>query len=204
MGSLILDTLEVPRMPIDLAKLLQDEDISDALCIVCELEAEDDAHARLPLWFTVDGARDMTVIARDGSGGAFVTLPSSPRVIYASSEGEAGVVAQNVEEFVTLIVVCPYWRDLLTYSGGCRLEEMRRAAPVLEAFWLDVSDDRGALRERLIAAIGVIPPDDVVGLLFGNVTTQLTIAHAEDGSPLQPLFGSYTIDRNPMLRPYLD
>ena len=107
-------------MPIDLAKLLRNEDIGDALGFLCELEAEGDP-------------RDITIIARDGSGGVFVTVPTSPRIMYASSEGEAGVIASDIDEFITLIVACPYWRDLLRYSGGGKLDEMRRAQGVLEA-----------------------------------------------------------------------
>jgi hypothetical protein len=189
-------------MPIDLPKLLQDEDIGEALGFLCELGTEDDP--RQPLWFTVEGSRDITVIARDGSGGVFATVASSPWVFHASSEGQAGVIAKNVDEFVTLVVACPYWRDLLHFAGGGSLQEMRRAQPVLEASWLDDSDDNEAMREHLIAAIGITPPDDPVGLLFGNVTTRLAFQHAEDDSPLEPLFGRFTIDNNPMLKPYMD
>ena len=43
-------------MPIDLASLLQDEDLGDALGFLCDLGVEDDPRQRL--WFTVDGTRD--------------------------------------------------------------------------------------------------------------------------------------------------
>lgn len=189
-------------MPIDLAKLLRDEDIGDALAHLCELEIQDDPHE--PMWFTVDGSRDFTILARDGSGGVFFTVGQSPRIIHASSEGEAGVVGNDVGEFLALVVTCPYWRDLLHASGGGRLEEMRRAYPVMEAYWLDEEDDNEAMREHLLAAIGITPPADVIGLLHRNIATQMAFAHAEDGSALQTLFGSGTIDRNPFLKPYMD
>ena len=189
-------------MPIDLAKLLRDEDIGDALGFLCELEAED--NPRQPLWFTIDGTRDITIIARDGSGGVFVTIASSPRIMHASSEGGAGVIAADIDEFITLIVACPYWRDLLRYSGGGKLDEMRRAQGALEASWLDDSDDNEAMREHLMSAIGITPPEDPVGLLFANITTQVAFAHAEDGNALETLFGRFTIDHNPMLKPYMD
>jgi hypothetical protein len=178
-------------MPIDLARLLKDDDIRDGL-FLCDLRGEDDP--RQPLWFTVDGTRDITIIARDGSGGLFITTRSSPRVMYVSSEGQAGVIAGNIDEFVALIVACPYWRDLLRYSGGGKLDEMRRALPALEESWLDDSDDNEGMREHLMAAIGIAPPDDPVGRLFANITTQVAFAHAEDGNALEPLFGRFTID----------
>jgi len=189
-------------MPIDLAKLLRDEDIGDALGVMCELEIQDDP--REPLWITVDGSRDFTIIARDGSGGAFFTVGNSPRVIYADAEGGTGVVGRDIDEFVTLIVTCPFWRDLLSSSGGGRLEEMRRAYPVMDAYWCDCEDDNEAMREHLTAAIGITPPDDVVDALHRNVSTKLTFAHAQDGSAMPSLFGDNTIDRNPFLKPYMD
>lgn len=189
-------------MTIDLIKLLQHEDISDALAEMCDLERQDDP--REPLWFTVDGSREITILARDGSGGVFIKVGSSPRILYASSEGEAGVVGRDVDEFLALVVTCPYWRDLLHVSGGGSLEEMRRAYPVMEAYWRDEQDDNDEMREDLTAALGLMPPDDLVGLLHQNVTTPVAFAHAQDGSALQPLFGSFTIDRNPTLKPYMD
>ena len=186
-------------MPIDLAGLLKDDDIRDALFFLCDLRVEDDP--RQPLWFTVDGTRDITVIARDGSGGLFITVPSSPRVMYVSSEGQAGVIAGNIDEFVALIVACPYWRDLLRYSGGGKLDEMRRAWPAVEESWLEESDadnddnyDKEDMREKLMAAIGITSPDDPVSLPFANIATQVAFAHAEDGNALEPLFGRFTIN----------
>ena len=189
-------------MSIDLAKLLRHEDIGYALGILCDLEIQDDP--REPLWLTVDGSSDFTIIAHDGAGGRFITVGSSPRVIFADSEGGTGVVGRDVDEFVTLVVMCPYWRDLLSCSAGGKLEEMRRAYPVMEAYWRDCEEDNETFREDLAAAIGIKAPDDVVGALHCNVSTRMVFAHAQDGSAMPSLFGNGTIDRNPMLKPYID
>jgi hypothetical protein len=183
-------------MPIDLAGLLKNEDIRDALFFLCDLRSEDSGQ---PLWFTVDGTRDITIIAGDAGGGLFITVPSSPRVMYVSSYGQAGVIAGNVDEFVALSVACPYWRDVLRYSGGGKLDEMRRAQPVLEESWLVESEDeddydKEDLREQLMLVIGITPPDDPVGALFASLMTQMTFAHAEDRNTLESLFGRFTID----------
>ena len=114
------------------------------------------------------------------------------------------MVGRDIDEFVTLVVWCPYWRDLLSCSGGGRLEEMRRAYPVWEAFWRDSEDDNEGLREDLAAAIGIKAPDDVVGALHRNVSTRMAFTHYRDGSPMPSLFGDGTIDRAPMLRPYME
>jgi len=192
-------------MPIDLAKLTGNEDIVDALGLVCDLYFVTDENDRNePLWCTVDGANRFVSLARDGSGGRFVAVPPSPRVIHASSEGQAGVVGQTVDEFIILSVTCPYWRDLLKFSGGGRLEEMRRAQPALERYWLDDVEDSGPTRTFLMSAIGITRPDDIVGLLYRNITTPVSIVHAEDGYRLEPLSGKFTVDINPMIKQYLD
>jgi hypothetical protein len=195
-------TLQESGMPIDLAKLLRDEDIGDALGHLCELEIQDDPNE--PVWFTVQDSRDIAILARDGSGGMFFTVANGPRIIHASSEGEAGVIGSDIDEFLAIIVTCPYWRDLLHASGGGSLEEMRRAHPVMEAYWLDEDDDNEAMREHLMVAIGITPPDDLIAVLHRNIATQMAFAHAQDGSALQTLFGNGTIDRNPFLKPYMD
>lgn len=58
-------------------------------------------------WFSVDGVERFQQIGNDGGGGAFVLLPPSQRVLYVSSEGEAGIIAADFEEFIQLIVACP-------------------------------------------------------------------------------------------------
>jgi hypothetical protein len=70
-----------------------------------------------PGWFSVDGLDDVTQVGSEGSGGTFVLLSPGP-VLYVSSEGRAGIIAATFEEFIQLIVACPYWLDILKFSGG--------------------------------------------------------------------------------------
>src|SRR5262245_10578149 len=93
-----------------------------------------------PSWCSIDGVEHPEVIARDGSGGEFIALAPSPRVVWVSSEGQASVIAGDVEELVGLVVLCPYWRDLLRFSS---IEEMRQAAPRFEQSWLDEDEEFG-------------------------------------------------------------
>ena len=130
-------------------------------------------------------------------------MAPSPRVIYAGSEGNSGVIGGSVDEFVALIVTCPYWSDLLKYSDGGKLDDMRRAQPVLEASWLDDNDENEDLRKYLLEELDLIPPDDPVGVLHANAAATVMIAHVQDGSPAPSLFNSFTIDQNPFLKPYM-
>jgi hypothetical protein len=68
--------------------------------------------------FTVDGARSCVRFARDLSGGQFTQLAGSGHILYASSEGEGGVMAADFDALIRLVVAHPYRFDILGYSGG--------------------------------------------------------------------------------------
>jgi hypothetical protein len=184
-------------MSVTLDLLRANREVQDRLIGPFDFLVETDASE--PVWFSVDGADSIERIGRDGGGGTFVRFAGSPRVLYVSSEGKAGIVAADLDEFVTLMVTCPYWRDLLHYSNNGILDEMRRAAPVLEAATLDEEDDLDDARDFLISELGLEEPDDPVGALHHAVSTANVVVRAADGNPCTSLFGRFTIDDNPML-----
>lgn len=149
-------------------------------------------------WFTIDGVENPRQIGSDGSGGAFVLLPSQ-HVLYVSSDGRAGVIAESFEAFIQLVIARPYWLDILKFSAGGDLQEMRRAADALEAT-LDDEDDVNEAREEIRAQIDLPEPDDPVGALYEAVAASDAIVRATDGSPFTTLFNRFSIDNNPMLR----
>jgi len=149
-------------------------------------------------WFTVDGAESPRQICSDGSGGAFVLLPSQ-NVLYVSSEGRAGIIAESFEAFIQLVVARPYWLDILKFSAGGDLPQMRRAADALEAT-LDDEDDVNEAREQIRERLALPEADDPVGALYEAVATSDAIVRATDGSPFTTLFNRFSIDNNPMLR----
>ncbi|MBR0822906.1 hypothetical protein [Bradyrhizobium liaoningense] len=149
-------------------------------------------------WFTIDGVEGPRQIGSDGSGGAFVLLPSQ-NVLYVSSEGRAGIIAESFETFIQLVVARPYWLDILKCSAGGDLEEMRRAADALEAA-LDDQDDVNEAREEIRGALDLPEAGDPVGALYEAVAASDAIVRATDGSPFTTLFNRFSIDNNPMLR----
>ncbi|MGY4431551.1 hypothetical protein ACVWWO_004028 [Bradyrhizobium sp. F1.13.1] len=118
-------------------------------------------------WFTVDGIESPRQIGSDGSGGAFVLLPSQ-NVLYVSSDGRAGIIAKSFEAFVKLVVAHPYWLDILKFSAGGDLHEMRRAADALEAT-LDDEDDVNEAREQIRGGLDLPEANDPVGALYDAV-----------------------------------
>lgn len=67
-------------------------------------------------------------VAGDFSGGQFYLCGdarSERPVLYASSEGQAGLIADGLREAVELVVGLPHWHDCLTFA-----DFERRSAPV--------------------------------------------------------------------------
>ncbi|MBB4426496.1 hypothetical protein GGD66_005066 [Bradyrhizobium sp. CIR48] len=149
-------------------------------------------------WFTIDGIESPRQVGSDGSGGTFVLLPSQ-NVLYVSSEGRAGIIADTFEAFVQLVVARPYWLDILKFSGGGDLAEMRRAAEALEAT-LDDEDEINEAREEIRMNLALGEADDPVGALYEAIAASDAIVRATDGSPFTTLFNRFSIDNNPMLR----
>lgn len=84
-----------------------------------ELSPRDEIDGRAV--FTLSGM----AFARDGSGGEYHLLEDGS-IGYYSSEGEAGRLAENMDDFFTLIVSCICWQDccdLKEYKDKKTLEE---------------------------------------------------------------------------------
>ena len=185
-------------MPISLEDLATNADIRDKIFLFNDIDLEV-APEENGSWITIDGSTGFSVIARDGSGGLFIVTPPSRRIIYASSEGKAGVIAAGPEALLVLLATCPWWQDLLTYSrNGTDVAELRRAAPFLEASWMGDEDELAQAREALTSALGTAAPDDVIDALHGAVSTPIDVRF--HGVPAESLFGRYTIDDNPFYR----
>jgi hypothetical protein len=130
--------------------------------------------------FTIAGIRGFEIIAGDGSGNRFV-LPGSPDdptrpLLFVDHECFAGVIGATLAEGVQVIVTLPYWRDLLKFSGGGDLDEMRRARDIFEGEFedeileLEKDFDLAAARARIQSALALPPLHDPVASLHASVT----------------------------------
>ncbi|MEV6867981.1 hypothetical protein AB0M44_44235 [Streptosporangium subroseum] len=81
-------------------------------------------------------------------------------VLYADSEGQAGLAGRNPTAAIQLIVRALYWRDCLgSASGG--LDAMRSAVPNLEREYRSDNIDLDACRvspARLLSLLLPLPP----------------------------------------------
>ncbi|GHH62990.1 hypothetical protein [Lentzea cavernae] len=80
---------------------------------------------------SIESGLALEPVAGDFTGGRFYLCGDAGgerQVLYASSEGQAGLIASNLREALQLIVGLPAWRDCLTFANGGSLEAMADAA----------------------------------------------------------------------------
>jgi hypothetical protein len=188
-------------MPLDLARLAANDELVERLGFSFDLSI--DIAPDEPVWFTVGGISKFEPIGREGAGGLFVRL-SDGRILYASSEGEAGIIAADLDAFMQLIAAHPYWKDLLKFSGNGKLSEMRRAAIAMEAMTLCEQDDLEDARGFVKAELGLAEPEDAVAALHQAVSTSDVIVRTPYGITCTTLFNRFTIDDTPVLRGLVD
>ncbi|MBM6616320.1 hypothetical protein [Bacillus suaedaesalsae] len=145
------------------------------------------------------------VIAQDAAGGVFAFVGSDDEenlpIIYISSEGQAGKVGRNFKEFISLMVSCPNWQDLLKFSGNGQLSEMVKALSFLEDELLEdfpnIEDVKKTVRSELSIDI-IFNPADVLFMTMKSEPKIVVIDN--DGDELESLFNSFTVMDNPEWR----
>lgn len=151
-------------------------------------------------------SEELVVLAEDGSGGAYCIQekidPEESSVIFLSSEGQAGKVAKDLTEFLTIVVSLPYWRDLLKFSAGGELEEMRKAMPFLNAEILEDEPEIISKNKLISKALNLPTLADPVQTLFNSVKSGTAVEiNAADGSSYEGLFNTFSVSDNRSWQP---
>lgn len=155
-----------------------------------------------PPGFTVSPDVELTPIAGEGSGGLYARLQDHGDILFVDSEGSGGIIAPDLESLILLLVCHPYWRDLLKFSGGGSLAEMRRVLPFAERDYYEETPEARELGVMIRARLGLPHTTDVVDMLHASVSSspgRLTLA-APDGSRFASLFNRFTVDNEPSWR----
>jgi hypothetical protein len=155
-----------------------------------------------PDWFVLASGEPVQVVGRDSTGGRFVLHqpPSgAPALLYISSEGEAGAIADSLPAAVSILIALPYWRDCLKFSAGGRLDEMRRARDYFEADLRARRPDIDLDRERLYRALGVTAPEAPLEALHAAVSASASrqVVSPRDRNPFDSLFNKFAVPRRP-------
>lgn len=182
-----------------LAKLKKDKKLRRLLRWPFDFEPT--GPSRPPKRFSIKPTGALRLIARDGAGGLFLLYGPERRLLYVSSEGQAGLIAVNLEEGLRLMAAYPYWRDLLKFSGGGKLKEMAAVAPYVERDMaeedeeIDLDGDRATFRK----ALGLSEEGDPIASLHAAVSASEKSLKVldRDGSEYQSLFNTFTVKSNP-------
>lgn len=113
--------------------------------------------------------------------------------MYISSEGQAGRIAKNGIELFQILISRPDWRDLLKFSAGGDLDEMRRSADIL---WPSLQPDQPELTQRQATLLSVFETkalEDPVETLHAAVSggAECSVV-AADGTVFESLFNTFT------------
>ncbi|MGW0836627.1 hypothetical protein [Streptomyces prunicolor] len=192
------------RDEVILDSIRGDSGLAELLWSVCEFDLSRGDHGepvRLSSGLALEG------VAGDFTGGTFFLCGdgSADRpVLYASSEGQAGLIGQSLTEALEIMVRLPSWWDCLKFSGSGDLTVMRTTADHLRHDELEDQPGIDARRAHLAAALG---------LELGSFSALLTRLHAavsattpdfvltaEAGEEYEPLFGPWLPSRNPAWR----
>lgn len=119
-------------------------------------------------------------------------------MLYASSEGQAGIIARSLETGLSIIIDLPYWQDCLKFSGGGQLAEMRRVIPLSESDLVAATPQIASSRETLRKLLALSRLPDPVQELHAALTelSPLYPVSGSGGWQFEPLFGKYTVISN--------
>ncbi|MFC5924440.1 hypothetical protein [Micromonospora vulcania] len=181
----------------------QDLGLAELLWKVCEFDLTRGDHGER-VWLSSGQA--LEGVAGDFTGGTFFLCGErgpTRRVLYASSEGQAGLVGQTLADALTVMIGLPSWWDCLNYSGGGDLTIMQSAAEHLQRDEANQQPELRALRLELATALSLdlLPVPVLLARLCDAVasTTPDFVLTAETGE-YESLFGEWPPSRNPSWR----
>ncbi len=159
-----------------------------------------DRAARDNSWIKLMPNKPFIVLAGDSTGGVFVAYGDGAveqlPILHATSEGQAGCIADNLTELLAIMMAAPYWLDLLKFSGGGDLNEMRRTA----VFMQEENADLSSARERIMNALPIPVISDPVKVVHDRIhATDCTLV-ADDGWHYETLFNNFVSSDNPSWR----
>ncbi|MER7213453.1 hypothetical protein [Streptosporangium sp. NPDC000239] len=142
---------------------------------------------------TLQSGQTLEAVAGDGAGGTYFLCGDAAGrrpVLYADSEGQAGLIGGDLTSAIQLIVRVPYWRDCVwRVSGG--LEAMSSVVPELEEEYADHDIDLDACRTSLTGLLGLRLPSttDALTLLMETVASPGFVLLNEWGGAYEPISG---------------
>ncbi|MGY0021291.1 hypothetical protein ACVHNB_20275 [Streptomyces sp. YJ-C3] len=152
--------------------------------------------------FRLASGAPLEVIAGESAGGAyFLSGEHNGRrpVVFASSEGEGGLLAEDLADALEIIIGLE-WRNCLSFSGGGDVEIMQITAQHLERSRDKHNPDIDSEAVQVAAALSlrILPVTDLVIRLQAAVskTEPDYVVTDDDGQEFDPLFGEHVEPRH--------
>ncbi|MFP3125681.1 hypothetical protein OH784_23650 [Ectobacillus funiculus] len=182
-------------------KVIGSIEIKNILSECCDFEIVETSSDTKDYFFEVDDKA--TVIAQDASGGVFALYEADKDVdlpvIYISSEGEAGKVGRSFREFLEIMITCPYWMDLLKFSGNGQVLEMLKSQVFLEAEILEDFPEFVSVKDKLISLLDISELSNPVETLYESMISEPRIVVTSlEGGKFDSLFNSFVVEDNPL------
>jgi hypothetical protein len=187
-----------------LDSIRRDPALAELLWQICEFDLSRGDHGEL---VRLSSGVALNGVAGDFTGGTFFLCGdrgTAQPVLYASSEGEAGLIGQSLAEALEIMVGLPSWRDCLKFSGSGDPEVMRTSAAHLRRDELRDEPEIGADRVRLAAALDLKLRSVPVLLARLHAAVSATapdfVLTVQTGDEYESLFGPWLPSRNPAWR----
>jgi hypothetical protein len=143
----------------------------------------------------------LEAIAGESAGGAyFLCHEKNGRrpVVFASSEGQGGLFADDLASALEIIIGLA-WQDCLGFSGGGDVQVMQVSARHAERYLAEEKPDIAEDRAQAAAALSlrVVPVPDLVVRLHDAASRTVPgyVVVTEDGDEYDTLFGPYSEPR---------
>ena len=159
-------------------------------------EADDDN-----AWVRLNPVKPFRIIAGEGAGGSYIAYGDgeveSRAILYASSEGQFGKIGQNLAECLAVLLSLPYWQDLLKFSGGGKLDEMRITETHMKIEYSKDYPDLDDAKRRVQEKLDLPVLSDPIATLHGNIQSTDCVMLAHDGYNWESLFNTFSPSDNP-------
>lgn len=189
--------METPKL---FTTILSKPEIVDILIEYYDFEVIEPNSDTEEFYFKVD--EKVTIIAQDASGGIFALIGSGEvenlPVIYIDSEGQAGKVGKSFNSFISIMLACPYWRDLLKFSGNGQITEMMKAQPFLEAEIVEDYPGIEGVKDIVISQLLIEELSHPAEALYESMISKPQISvFSLEGDIYDSLFNSFVVTDNP-------
>nr|WSX78657.1 hypothetical protein OH826_35325 [Streptomyces sp. NBC_00899] len=186
-----------------LDSIRRDSGLAEVLWRVCEFDlsrSDPGEPIRLSSGIALEG------IAGDYTGGTFFLCGEGGKdrpVLYASSEGQAGLIGSSLAAALEVTVGLPSWWDCLKFSGSGDLTVMLTTADHLRYDELanepETDADRVTVSHALGLELGAIP-SLLARLHTAASATAPDFVLTSDAGEYESLFGPWLPSRNPAWR----